>query len=488
MRLDALRAWFFAPADEVRDHWLTRLYLLALAAGGAATWMYVLGFGRTAFNFHDWADITIPRLTFLQDAIRAGELPLHMERSNALHGVTGRFLAIPDVITTPQVLLLAVLSIPAFVLVDVAIHYALGMLALFALRRYFNWSLFAFTAVFLLILFNGHILAHYSVGHFTWGSYFLFPFIALCLFRFLDGEASWTLLACLAATMFYMMLAGGEHHVTWSLLLIALLVPFCWSRGGWLIKAVGAAVLLSAVRLLPPALELQSFRDAGFVTDVTGYPSLWHLLIALVSLRREAAAPHTELPANLIWFDQRFWEFNVYVGAMGLAALAFGVYLWLRNDPPRYRQLIVPLFGVAALSMGSLYRLPRWSGVPLLQGERATSRMFALVLVFLVILAVTHIDRWLREAFERPGVTRAHGVALAALIFLAIDVSASIRLQRVAISSGLFGPSPFNSAVLSHVSDPIYVRVLLAGGLISVTTAVLLAALVWREQRSNQIS
>jgi hypothetical protein len=486
MRLDAVAAWFFAPASQVRGQWVTRAYVVVLAVAGVAAWMYFLGFGRTELDFHDWADITIPRLTFLQEAIRAGELPLHMERSNALHGLTGRFLAIPDVITTPQLLLLTRVSIPTFVLLDVVIHYALGLLALLALRRYFDWSLFAFTSAFLLILFNGHVLAHYSVGHFTWGSYFLFPFIALVLFRFLDGESSWKLLAWFAAAICYMMLAGGEHHVTWTLLLIALLVPFCWSRAGWLLTAIAAAVLLSAVRLVPPALELQSFKDAGFVTDVTGYPSLWHLLISLVSLRREVAVPHTELPANLIWFDQRFWEFNVYVGAIGFAMLTFGVYLWLRAERPRYPQLIVPLFAVAALSMGSLYRLPRWSGVPLLQGERATSRMFALVLVFLAILAMTHLDRWLRDAFDKTALTRAHGVALAALIFLAIDLSASVRLQRVAISSGLFGRSPFNMAVLSHVSDPIYSEVIAAGVLVSVTTAALLVVLVWRESRPGQ--
>ncbi|HSJ42316.1 MAG TPA: hypothetical protein VK955_14885, partial [Xanthobacteraceae bacterium] len=474
----------FAPASEVRGSWTTRLYLLAMAIAGAAAWIYFLGFGRAAFDFHDWADITIPRLTFLQDAVRGGQLPLQMERSNALHGVTGRFLAIPDVVTTPQVLLLRMLSVPSFVLIDVVLQYGLGVLALLAVRRYFDWSLSAFTAAFLLIMFNGHILAHYSVGHFTWGSYFLFPLIALILFRCIDGDTSWRLLAGFAATIFYMMLAGGEHHVTWVLLLMALLIPFCWPRARWLAAAAVAAVLLSAVRFLPPSLELQSFADTGLFTDVTGYPSLWHLLIGLVSLRREIGLPHSELPANLVWFDTRYWEFNLYVGAVGLALIAGGVYLWLRQAQPRYRQLIVPLFAVAALSMGSLYRLARWTGVPLLQGERASSRMMALVLVFLVILAVTHLDAWLRDAFGKTGLTRAHSVAVAALVFLGIDISASIRLQRVAISSGMFGSSPFNPAKLVQVSDPIYERVLLAGLLITIVTAGWLAFRVWRESQS----
>lgn len=33
-----------------------------------------------------------------------------------------------------------------------------------------------------------------------------------------------------AALMSYMVLSGGQHHLTWVLLLLGLLVPFCWRR------------------------------------------------------------------------------------------------------------------------------------------------------------------------------------------------------------------------------------------------------------------
>ena len=88
------------------------------------------------------------------------------------------------------------MPVQAFVLVDVWIFFSAGFAGLLLIRRHFNWSLVAFSGVFLLFLFNGHILAHYSVGHFTWGPYFLFPLVALLVFRFLDGDDSWRSVAC----------------------------------------------------------------------------------------------------------------------------------------------------------------------------------------------------------------------------------------------------------------------------------------------------
>jgi hypothetical protein len=483
MPIDRLLDALFDPSREPGSRWLVRAWLSGLFLSGLFTWAYFFAFGAAALDFHDWADITIPRLAFMQQALTAGELPLHLSLSNALHGVTERYLTIPDVVTTPQTLLLLVMPISRFVIADVLIHYSIGFAGLLLVRRYFDWSLYTFSVVFLLVLFNGHILAHYSVGHFTWGAYFLFPIAGLLVFRFLDGDDSWRSVAQFAAIMFYMVLAGGQHHMTWILLLLLALLPFCWSRAWWIVAVAVSSVLLSAVRLLPPALELESFRRSGLFTSVTGYPSVWHLLESLVRLRRETPGAVPGLPANLQYFDQNHWEFNVYIGAVGAAFVACGVYQWLRAESPRYRQLVVPMFAVVALSMGSVLRIVRWSGVPLLQGERATSRMFGLVLVLLVIVAAGFVDRYLRASGQT---WRQRALAGAALVFLVLDISASVRLERVAISSGLFGPSAFNASNLAHRADPAYVAVLAAGLAITIATAATLTVLTRREARAGR--
>lgn len=481
MSIDQLIAPLFQPERDVRGSLLARLAIVALFVAGLAGWAYVMGFGRVTLDFHDWTGINLPRLLFLQNALRGGEWPLHMAGTASLHGVTDRFLALPDVITSPQTLLLLTMPVTMFVVVDVLIHYASGFAGLWLLRRHFNWSLVTFTVVFLLFLFNGHILAHYSVGHFSWGSYFLFPVVALLIFRFLDGDDSWRSVACFAAVMFYMVLAGGEHHMTWVLVLLALLVPFCWRRAWWLAAVAIASGLLSAVRLLPPSLEIHSFRSAGLVADVIGFPSLSHLLTAMVSLRREWPAYNEALPGNIWFFDSAFFEFTAYTGVLGLAFIVAGLYQWLKSEPARYRELAVPLLVMTALSIGSTYRLLRATGIPLVEGERYTARLFSLPLLFFIVLAAVSIDQLFKHVIVSVW---QRALALVGLIFLAIDIASAARLWRVGISAGLFGPTSFNvaDAAVVHRADPAYINVLLLGGAITVVTGVVLTVLAARER------
>jgi hypothetical protein len=481
MKLADLVTALFDAAAEPRAGGLRAAWLGGLFLAGLVAWAYFFAFGRTPLNFHDWAEITVPRLAFVQRAWQDGELPLHMLRSAALHGATERFLAIPDVITTPQTALLLVVPLPVFIIIDVLINFTIGFAGLLLLRRHFQWSLFTFAVVFLMVLFNGHILAHYSAGHFTWGPYFLFPIIFLRLFRFLDGDDSWRSVAAFAFTAFYMVLAGGQHHLTWILIMLAALLPVCWPRVRWLLAAASASVLLSAIRLAPPALELGSFREAGFITDVLGYPSVHHLLQSLVTLRRELPVAQGTLPGNLWFFDHNYWEFNVYIGVIGTTILALGIYHWLRGESPRYHQLVVPMLVLVALSMGSVFRLARLTGIPLLEGERITSRMFSLALVMGIIMAAAVLDRKLRQVWTT---IRHRMVALAVLIFLVIDVAASLRLQRVAVSSGVFGASPYSPSAAAHYADPVYAGVLVAALAITVGTGATLIALAARERRS----
>lgn len=475
-------AALFAPERDARSSWIVKAWLGGLFIAGLIGWSYVMGWGSAPLNFHDWNVINQPRLTFVQNALRDGAWPLHMAGTESLHRVTDRFLALPDVITSPQMLLLLVLPVQQFILADVLIHFSLGFAGLLLLRRHFQWSAFGFSLVFLMFLFNGHILAHYSVGHVTWGAYFLFPLIALLLFRFLDGDDSWRAIGLFAAVMFYMVLAGGQHHFTWVLLLLGLLVPFCWTRAWWLAAAAIASGLLGAVRLLPPALELRSFKQAGLVADVVGYPSVSHVIGALVLLRRESQSFAESLPGNLWFFDGAYYEFNVYVGAVGFTLLLAGLYQWLRAASPAYREMVLPIFAMIAFSLGSVFRLVRATAIPLFEGERYTSRMFSLPLFLLMVMAVVAIDRQLRASSALRWHRVLAGVALA---LLAIDISASVRLWRVGVSAASFGATAFDpaTATLVHRADPSYVTVLLVGLAISLATAVSLTVLVMRERQ-----
>ena len=76
-------------------------------------------------------------------------------------------------------------------------------------------------------------------------------------------------------------------------------------------------------------------------------------------------------------------------------------------------------------------------------------------------------------------------VALAVLVLMVIDLASGVRLWRVAVSSGLFRPDPFDPAITAVIerSDPLYVAVVLTGVAVSVLTAVSLAMLSRRDAR-----
>lgn len=487
MRGDVLVETLFSRERELDARGFVRGWIAAQYLAGALLWAFVMGWGTVPLNYHDWTDINVPRLLFVQQAIRQGALPLHMAGTASLHGVTDRFLTLPDVITTPQLLLLRVMSVPAFVVVDTLIQFTIGFVGVWLLRRYFRWSLFAWTLVTWLMLLNGHILAHYTVGHFTWGAYFAFPLVWWMLFRFLDGESSWRLLAGFSIVMAYMVMAGGQHHMTWVLLFVGMMAPFCGRRAWWPVAALAASGLLAAVRLLPPVLEIRSFHAAGLISDVIGYPSLTHLLSSLVVLRREQPAFNEALPANIWFFDSAYFEFNAYVGLAGAIVLAiFGVYYWVRHSR-RYGPLMVPALAMTAMSLGTVYRIVRATGIPLFDSERYTARMFILPLTLIIVMAGLHLDEFLRR-YARS--TSQRIVALAGLAFIGLDLVANALASTLSVSARLFGPSTFDvaAAAVGERPDAPYMNVVLAGLAITLATLAVLAWLSSKERLSSGVA
>ncbi|WP_062419623.1 hypothetical protein [Levilinea saccharolytica] len=238
----------------VRWGFLTVLFLL-----GAAFWAAFLNFGAGPWEYHDWAEVNLPRLAFVQDAVRTGQLPLHMPDSSALRGLTDRFHALPDVILSPQLLLLGVMPLGVFILVNWLLLYAAGFAGLLALRRQEHLSLGVFTSLFLLLNFNGHLAAHLGVGHVTWGGTFLFPWLALLILRLLAGDTTWRWAAQTAALLFLIFLQGSFHQYVWALMFLGILGLAAWAwqqicarRLSPLWAPLGVLALLSVGSLYQP--------------------------------------------------------------------------------------------------------------------------------------------------------------------------------------------------------------------------------------------
>lgn len=460
--------------------WLRWVWLAGLYLGGVFLWGKFLNWGAIPFDFHDWAEISAARLAFVRDAVLKGVLPLHMNDAAHLRGITDRYLAIPDAVFSPQLLLLRFLEVGPFFLVNTLLLYTLGCLGLLWLRRRFSLSLLAFSILFLLFNFNGHILAHTSVGHATWGGYFLFPWLAALIFRLLDGEQGWRWVAQVSLLLFFIYLQGSFHHFVWALFFLGFLGLSSWKHLWPALKALVFAVLLSMVRILPPALELGKF-DNEFLG---GYPSVLDLLQAMVVIKLPAEALAVRSPLNLLGW----WEFDLYIGVLGAVFFFFfGVFRWLKGRRPGsgYPALLLPVTALAVLSLGRIYRLVMLLPLPLVAGERASIRFIILPFVILLILAVVEFQEWLRSARLSPLLRLA---GLGGMLALGHDLWQHFKVWQVTSAYPAFAHTPVDLAIkiVGNRSDPPYFAALTAGFVISLTALGVLIFLVWRESRKNQ--
>lgn len=453
-----------------------RRWPAVLFLGGLIVWGFFLNWGNIPLNFHDWGEINAPRLAFVQSAVKALALPLHTVDASALRGVTDRFMSLPDVILSPQVILLAVLPVSGFILVDIFLLYAAGCWGLLKLRSRYHLSPAVFTALFLLFNFNGHIVAHLSVGHVTWGGYFLFPWFFEFLARILAGDHSNRLTLKLSGLLFLMFLQGSYHHFVWALLFAGLIALVAWKHFWPIIRALLFGGLFSAVRMLPVALMMGQF-DTDFLG---GYPLMRYIAAALVL----GKTPADSLPFQNFYSALGYWEFDLYTGIAGLLLIAAGVVLWLvyqvRERKPS--PFLLPLMVLPLLSIANRYQILTLLPIPLLSGERVTSRLIILPFVAALIWAAAALS----AALAKPAVsTWLRAVVLALLACSGVDLVRHTLQWQVTRAAAAFDAIPLDLTrqVVANHADPAYFTSLWAGLAISLVSLIILIVLVRRENR-----
>jgi hypothetical protein len=463
--------------------WLTAaclggLYLLGLVGFG-----FFFEWGNFDMLYHDWAQISGPRLQFLQSALKTGQLPLQISDAEALHLNTQRYLSAADVFTSPQYILLYKLPLSIFELVNTWFLYTVGFVGLLFLRRKLRLSPISFAALFLLFNFNGHILAHTSMGHASWGGYFLFPWFAWLVFRLLGGDHSWLWTALVALLLFCMWLQGSFHQYVWLLLLLGCIGIFV-PRTFWVVMRTGVVtILISAFRILPCILNYNSF---GFIN---GYPSLysvWENLVKLPDWEPGLYELKSDYLAGILGAPVGAWELTCYVGLVGGLFLVFyGIYRGLFHREAPYRELLLPLGIIFLLSLGATIELLRALPVPLIQGERVSARLFSVVLVFGLILGAERFQRWLDTS---PLKTLSLSGSLVGLGLIAFDLWQNFAIWRVSNRKEEFWVyfDPHKWTVRNDFSDTLYITMILGGLAITLLTILVLGVLCWREQRAAQ--
>jgi len=473
----ALASWFY-PTNGWLSTWMNRIFIPTLYLVGLYQWADFLNWGKIPFQLADWADITAPMLAVLKDAATRGVLPLHTPLAAGLRHATDRFLATPDNILSPQVILLRFMDPGVFVFLNTLVLYTLAFWGLLLIRRKYKLSLVTFFICFFLFNFNGHITDHLSVGHLWAESYFLLPFFALLVFNLLEGQAGWKWVCWMTLLFFVYFLQGSLHQFIWCFLFLVLLGISSFHLLKPVFLALLFAILSSMYRILPTALVAGEFK-IGFLT---GFPTVGDLLNGLVTLIEPARALNTRTPltALLGWY-----EFDHYIGWVGLFfVLCFGIYFWLIKPSSRslYPQLALPLAGLALLSIGRLYKPVFLLGIPMLTGERVTARFLILPLVFLFILGAVNFQRGLET--RQPG-AGLQVLLLGLMLVLSNDLLQHMELWKVTQLDTLFPVSPALTPelwVVANHPDPPYILALAVGAGISLLS---LGFLIFKVRRSQ---
>lgn len=380
------------PVKKYR--WVNFIVLSLLYGEGLNQWGKFLNWGRGSLSFHDWSSITLPRLTFLQNAMVKGLLPLHTANTEALGGITSRFMAIPDAILSPQIIFLRFLSLDTFIIFQFGLMYTLGFLGLLQLRRKFELSALAFTSIFLLYNFNGHILAHFSVGHFTWGGSFLFIWFALLIIELLENKTGWRWVTKFSILLLIILLQGSYHQFVWCILFMVFLAIFSIKNITQIIKGIIFSILISMVRILPPFILLGKF-DNQFIG---GYREILTIINSLIHFQIANSTPSLEdVSAGF-----SAWETTIFIGVVGTAFLFyFGFWRAASNSSTthNHKLILLPSLCIAFLSLEKVYQMIRvLFPLPLLTGERVSSRMIGLAFVMVPVVATIEFQAWLNQS------------------------------------------------------------------------------------------
>ena len=456
--------------------WLALLFVC-----GAVLWSIFLNWGSIPFDFHDWAEINAPRVAFAGDAARKGVLPLHMPDGSALRNLTDRYMSIPDVLLTPQLLLLRWMDVGKFMLVNLLMLYSAGFAGLVWLQRRYHFSSFLFTILFILFNFNGHIVAHLSVGHYTWVGYFLLPwyFILLIKLEEIPPARHWRWISLMAGLLFFLFLQGSFHQYLWCLLFLGFYVLANWRKALPVIGGAFFSGLLLLVRFLPVTLLFGQF-DIEFRG---GYPRPWQILSALVTERLPIESKaFLNFNSNL-----GFWEFDLYVGIIGVFFLLLTAAAWLipMFKARRFSPWLSPMLFMAFFSIYKFYQ-PLYSlPIPILNSERVTSRFIIMPFLALLFIALPtvqeRLNRWVKN-------WRSKVILFILAVWLVFEMLRHTLSWRVTETAKAF---PFTAVDLSiktvaNHPDPAYINLILIGGIASMLTALFLIILSLLEKRRER--
>jgi hypothetical protein len=307
---------------------------------------------------------------------------------------------------------------------------------------------------------------------------FLLSWFAELVFALIDGErdAEWE--AKMAFLLFGIFLQGSFHQFVWCVIFLGFLAVSNWKLLLPILRSGIGAGLLSAVRIIPPAMQMGAFDDdflGGYRTPIQILRAFIHIIGPADSLDPR----HTG--AVLGW-----WEFDIYTGRTGLIVLFVGALAWLliHNRKFGFPALICPMAVLSIFSIRDVYKLMRFFRIPLFSGERVSSRFLLLPFLFVLIAGFAAIAEFLKGKHWRKA---AELLLAAGLIPCCVNLYRHLDTWKVteAVKGFPYTYTDLSIKVVANHPDKPYTTGLLIGTIISVISAVLILFRANRDKNSE---
>lgn len=380
------------PKAYMRIQWY---FFITLFIIGVLFWIGFLHSDDSLLTAYDWGKENA-YLDTLRLAQINGLLPWQW-REPFFHD-TDKFLAIPEVVLTPDIILLRWLSNNNFVIFHLILFYATGFFGSFLIAKKLNASNLAFTFFWLIFNFNGYITAHMAIGHFQWTGYFLIPLFFIILFKFEEQSEKAvyfdvTSVLSMAFLFGVLFLNGSAHVVVWCSMFLVIVLLLRWRMFPNIVASIFFGFILGLGRLLPAAIWFPKKHDL-----FAGYLTFSSFLDAFTSLRLHDS---TGLYAG------GAWEYDFYIGFVAFTILSVSLAVAIKQNCVPYQSHLFIAAGLfLLLSFGYVYAGSVYAFIKILPSsvvtsfvtiERVPSRFAVIPFTFFLIISITGIDELLRS-------------------------------------------------------------------------------------------
>ncbi len=373
----------------------------------------------------------------IKQAITGGVTPYHI---SAQYQTTDRFLAIPEIDFSPQIIILKWLDVRQYMLFNLLFLFTLGFIGLVLLANKLKLGFLSFSFLTLIFFLNGHLVAHLAAGHYMWAGFFLLPFFFFFLLDF-PNKPSLKTSAKMALSIFFIFITGGFHIAVWCMLFLLLTGLFNKTALRPALFSLIILALLLSFRLLPALITY--YEKAG--SHVRGFYSAYIMLESLIVMH----GPDF-IPAFPKW--QGNWtEYNTYIDLVGLGViLFFGIYLSFRSRAKEdsFRPFYWPIAIIAIMALSKL----GWMPLPPFNSEKVSTRLLIIPVLFFAVVAASRLQAFLDKNRNKIPVVL---LSLVLLVLLFSSLYVNLELWKP-IGTVMEGSFTYIGSTITTVNEPHY--------------------------------